>query len=212
MSTLAIIGTAGRGSDGKRLASDPKLYLDTMKRAALKVAERVGATTLVSGGAAWADHIAVILFLLDSDRLNLELELPAPLGLSTAESVYEDNGQRDARTNPGGTANHYHRLFRRAIQSFDPDGCPFIDLALVRPSDHLPFLRRAKITVTPGFLARNLVVASKADHVLAMTFGDGRLLKDGGTAHTMRHFLARNHGSSYHLDLNTLKLYEGAKV
>jgi hypothetical protein len=210
---LAIIGTAGRGTDGPQLASDPKTYIETMKRAALNVADRVGATTLISGGAAWADHIAVMLYLDHRDRFTLELELPSALGLCIpGQSIYEDDGSHNYVTNPGGTANYFHRRFTRASRSVYPHADSFMDLDSVRPSDHLLVSNRTKVAVTPGFLARNLIVAAKADHCLAMTFGNQRTLKDGGTAHTMTNFLVRGVGTAWHLDLNILKLYQNPIV
>ena len=61
-----------------------------------------GCRRLVSGGAAWADHVAVTLALDGTvDPAALTLHLPA---------AFED-GRFDADTRDGGTANHYHRLF-----------------------------------------------------------------------------------------------------
>lgn len=61
-----------------------------------------------------------------------------------------------------------------------------------------------------GFLDRNLLVAAEADIFLAMTFGDGSEVKDGGTKHTVNAMLKQGK-TGYHLDLNTLKLYKNAK-
>ncbi len=202
MARLAIIGTAGRGDDGKRLASDPERYLDAMMRAACKVVEETGATQLVSGGAAFSDHIAVLLFLEDAVKYSLELELPAKLVPHQMGLCFDDKGTRDFKGNAGGVSNHYHRLFRKAFSKTRPAWSPFLDF------QHANQL--ATINVGTGFLERNLVVAGKADHCLAMTFGDKHTLKDGGTAHTMSNFLKRGVGTSWHLDLNTLKLYKGA--
>lgn len=204
---LAIIGTAGRATDGKILASRPDLYLDTMKRAALKVADLTNSTTLLSGGAAWSDHIAILLFLDNPSRFRLQLELPAPLVTDGDGKSFDDNGTGNFKNNPGAVSNHYHRLFKKALIKLQPNWSPFIDFK--RIYDYAEYSSR----VTYGFLNRNLIVAREANHCIAMTFGNGAQLKDGGTAHTMSHFLAReNHGKAYHLDLNTLKLYEDAKT
>jgi hypothetical protein len=204
MATLAIIGTAGRGEDGKRLASDPIMYLAEMKRAALDVAYRVGAKKLVSGGAAYADHIAIRMHLEDPSRFFLKLELPAELVKVDEGLGFKDTGERNPHTNPGGTANYYHRRFRDAVNK--PGWSPFSDFTRTLP--HI----LTEVRVTSGFLARNLVVAAEADHCLAMTFGEGPKVKDGGTAHTMTAFLKKGVGTSWHFDLNTLKLHEGAIV
>ncbi len=205
---LAIIGTAGRGDDGKRLAADPERYLTRMLQAARNVAKQVGATELISGGAAFSDHIAVLLFLEDPTRYSLTLELPAPF-VTDGQGGYKyfDKGSGDFKNNPGGVSNHYMRLFLKAFRKTRPDWSPFNDLAAL---EGYPNVTK---NVGIGFLERNLVVAAKADHCLAMTFGNGRQLKDGGTAHTMSHFLAKpNRGGAYHLDLNTLKGYKDATV
>ena len=206
MSKLAIIGTAGRGPDAKILASDPEHYLKRMMDAARKVSELTNSTELVSGGASWADHIAVLLFLEDLTHYTLELELPAPLVERGDDLQYYDKGTGDFKANPGAVSNHYHRLFKKAFTKTRTMWSPFKDFR------SLEGVSRVKTTVTPGFLPRNLKVAEKADHVLAMTFGQGKRLKDGGTAHTMSAFLARGVGTAYHLDLNTLKLYANATV
>ncbi len=208
MSKLAIIGTAGRGDDGKRLAADPERYLTRMLDAARKVSARTGATELISGAAAWADHCAVLLFLEDPLRYSLELELPAPFvtdGLGGYKMFDKETG--DFKNNPGGVSNHYHRLFLKAFKKTRPTWSPFNDFSSLEGHPNVTF------NVGTGFLERNLVVAGKAHHCLAMTFGQGAQLKDGGTAHTMSHFLAkRDHGEAFHLDLNTLKGYKDATV
>lgn len=208
---LAIIGTAGRGPDGKQLATDPERYLTRMLDAARKVSELTGATELISGGAAWADHIAVLLFLENPEHYSIELELPAafePDGVGGYR--YHDKGTHDFKDNPGAVSNHYHKLFTKAVAKVRPRFSSFLHFADVE-AVHVGLAAEVRTNVGTGFLERNLVVAAKAHHCLAMTFGNGRQLKDGGTAHTMSNFLAkRNHGDAYHLDLNTLKLYKDA--
>lgn len=134
------------------------------------------------------------------------LELPAPLEVSGDGATFRDTGERSFVSNPGGTCNYYHRLFLRAAASGRPGWSPFNDFQAVRSH------ARVSIRVTHGLHARNHFVA-QADHCLAMTFGDGRQLKDGGTAHTMGLFLSRpERGQSFHLDLHTLRLHPGALV
>lgn len=210
MAKLAIIGTAGRADDGKRLALDPETYLTRMLDAAREVSKLTGAIELISGGAGWSDHVAVLLFIEDPDRYTLELELPAALEPDDERRMrYHDKGTRDFKGNAGAISNHYHRLFSKALFKASLEWSSFRDFHIIQKTDH--YARRLTINVGTGFLERNLVVASKAHHCLAMTFGNGKQLKDGGTAHTMSHFLAkRDHGDAYHLDLNTLKLWKDA--
>ena len=175
ISSMSIIGTAGRGDDRARL--DRATY-DRMTDVARSAVRRLGATRLVSGGAAWADHVAVRLALegVVEPRM-LTLHMPAPFA----------RGSFDASTRDGGTANHYHRLFseRLGIRSL-------AEIADVVAAG-------AAVTTSPGFLARNALVA-KGDAILAFTFGGGTPwgitaggptttareagLKDGGTSHT----------------------------
>jgi hypothetical protein len=58
MNTLAIIGTAGRREDGDKLT---QLHLINMVLAAQHIINLHTITHLVSGGAAWADHTAVLI-------------------------------------------------------------------------------------------------------------------------------------------------------
>lgn len=203
---LAIIGTAGRKDDARKLAARPAFFLERMQAAALAIASRVGATHLVSGGAAWADHVAVLLFLQSPERFILELRLPAALDVHASTPAFVSNGSRGV-SNPGGVLNYYHQSFAAVLQKDRPGWNPIQDLATAAAHS------RADLSVSNGLFARNDVVAASADYALAMTFGDGALLKDGGTAHTMRQFLDR-HGAdrAFHLDLNSMRLCPKACV
>lgn len=205
MSTLAIIGTAGRGDDYAKLSSDPQRYWNRMIESARKVAELAKADTLVSGGAGWADHCAVALFLSNPSHYHLVLELPAPLEADDYDGLrFRDSGLRG---DCGGTANYYHNRFTKALQTFrGATWSSFIDFKIATSHPN------CAVRVTPGFKARNLKVAEQANHCLAMTFGEGRKVKDGGTAHTVGAFLAKKTGECFHLDLNTLKGYKNATL
>jgi hypothetical protein len=137
----------------------------------------------VSGGAAWADHLAVRAFL-DGHVESLILFLPARF--ERGRFVPDDS----VRFNPGRTCNGYHEAFSRCL---GVDTLGEIEQARTRG---------ATLTVEPGFHQRNMLVAAAASHVLALTFGNMRPpadllpdspgftkaalagLKDGGTAHT----------------------------
>lgn len=173
---LGIIGTAGRQSDGALLNRESYAHMVAI---AEQVARTHGVRALVSGGAAWADHVAVGLVALGTfEPRALTLHLPAGL---RPDGTFEE-------TRNGGASNHYHRLFRRS--------------AAVRSAEELAAVaaKGATITVSDGFFARNARVADDADILLAFTFGEGPAwegihhaahidaraagLKDGGTAHT----------------------------
>lgn len=179
MTTVAIIGTAGRKDDAAKL--DRRAW-EMMLSMAHNAAKRFNATTLVSGGAAWADHLAVRLHA-EGVAPNLTLHMPALFD----KGQYLDTGFQSA----GGTANYYHRQFRK---NAGVDGLIEIMAALGRPG--------VRTTVSRGFKERNTLVAS-ADIVLAFTFGSNQAavsefapglpgytdaqaagLKPGGTADT----------------------------
>jgi hypothetical protein len=109
MITLGIIGTAGRKED--RFKLNRANYSEALK-AGKKVMEQVKADALVSGGAAYIDHIAVRLFLRGFVK-SFTLHLPCKWDKKACE--FKDSGVVDYRTNPGGTANHYHRKFSATV-------------------------------------------------------------------------------------------------
>jgi hypothetical protein len=197
---IAIVGTAGRGADGKRL------NIDVYQRMLESVQAAVGKLTsgapwkAVSGGSAWADHVAVSLFL-SGNASALELHVPAELHFDG----YVDNGAvgSDAwKINPGARLNELHATFSQATNRDS-----FVDIcdASLRPN--------FSVELTPGMHPRNLKVAERAQHCIALTFGSGARVADGGTHFTMNAFLGK-HGSgrSVHVDLNDMRMYSPARL
>lgn len=88
---MAVIGTAGRKLDADRLTN---YHWTAMQSAAEKVVELESVTHLVSGGAAWADHVAVELH----SKLGLPLSLYLP-----------------AHTKDLEIAAYYHRKFSKKV-------------------------------------------------------------------------------------------------
>lgn len=168
---IAIIGSAGRRSDGPKVSRD--LYIKAFckaKREIEKIVKRSGGPVeLVSGGAAFIDHLAVSLFLDSFMDCSLTLHLPCPFDMKLCR--YEDDGSRDFRKNPGGTCNYYHKLFSQKMGGNTLSG-------IKRAID-----KGASIFVGNGFFDRNKQVA-KCDHMLAFTFGTDDIPKDGGTRNT----------------------------
>lgn len=173
--TIAIIGTAGRREDGDRLKHDS---FDRMYETALETIAEWGVQAAVSGGAAWADHIAVKAYL-DGKVSRLHLHFPAPF--AGGKFVGHQYGQ---------VANYYHDKFSavRGVNSYAE-----LQAAIEKG---------AVVTVGRGFKPRNLAIGRDATHMLALTFGPGKSavfdslpddvgyrnaiaggLKDGGTAH-----------------------------
>lgn len=177
MKTLAIIGTAGRKRDADRLN---RLSWATMQRAANAVIKLESVTQLVSGGAAWADHVAVALCRHESIS-RTTLFMP---GDQSAIDI----------------SRYYHGRFSKTLGISSLQ-----DIYDAEYDGHIA-------TVCNGsFFERNLKVAKSADVFIAMTFGHGCRVKDGGTSHTVRAMLSRGI-SGYHLDLNTFKLHKPAKA
>lgn len=172
---LAIIGTAGRGDDAEKLTPAHWEYM-----VAMAYAHAMGNRfhCLVSGGAAWADHVAVELVRRTEIDFMLDLHLPR---------------SADAQE----TAAKYHAKFSRAIGR--EDTAQEVRDIIKRPLVNL--------YVQGGFKDRNTRVAKSATHFLAMTFGDGARVKDGGTKDTVDKMLALGK-SGWHLDLHTMTLHE----
>ncbi|MBK1669081.1 hypothetical protein CKO28_13665 [Rhodovibrio sodomensis] len=190
MSTrIAIIGTAGRKDDGARLTRHvwEQMLADARQQLAdIQVIEGAdpATTTLVSGGAAYADHLAVKLYR-EGLAADLELHLPAEL----SDNGFVEDPAR-GRMDAGRVANYYHGQFKSRT---GVDGLAELRAAAASG---------ARVEVTHGFKERNTKVANSADVLLAYTFGGGREitsavpgelayadataagLKDGGTADT----------------------------
>jgi len=197
--TLSIVGTAGRNEDKSRLSKDhfTAMYMVAEELLRQCAENNYPITHLVSGGAAWADHVAVRLFL-DKKAPHLRLFLPA----KWEDGIYHDNGIANLFQNPGQVANYYHKQFQLVtnIHSLSE-----IQIANIEGAE--------LIEVTKGFYARNALVA-KSDFILAMTFGNKEQVKEGGTADTVRKYLARIRkenifNKSFHYDLNSKKIYIG---
>jgi hypothetical protein len=194
MTCLGIIGTAGRREDAAKLTP---IVLARMGAVAQTAAITLGATKLVSGGAAYADHLAIHLFLR-GQVMDLLLHLP----VAFAYGCYDEG------CSSGRACNHYHRQFR---EQTGHDSLQDITDALKRGAgftiEHGP---------TKGYssmFARNAKVAASADILLAFTFGESGFpaLKDGGTSHTMDTFLRRRETGpdlkAFHYNLTDSTLY-----
>lgn len=171
MSAIAIIGTAGRDK-GRTYDIDLwcKMWDDALKRF-----DKDKEYRLVSGGAAWADHLAVELYLYDPNQFSLTLCLPAPL----EDSFVGEYGSA------GAAANYYHKLFTNAtgIDSLR-------QIRQARDFGANVFFEKEQ----PGmgaFFARNIKVAKKATACLAYTWGEGKEPTDGGTKYTWDRIVGR---------------------
>jgi hypothetical protein len=163
---VAIIGTAGRD---KTKTMSLGLW-DWMCQDAL-TRIRKGAH-VVSGGAAWADHIAVWLFMTGHAG-ELTLHLPAPITSINDRHWFEGPAKGSAAA-----ANYYHSQFGLLIGK---DTIKQIVNAAGRLACHGTIQ-----PVSAGYgamFARNKLV-SECEQMLAYTFGQGNVPADGGTKDT----------------------------
>lgn len=173
---IAIIGTAGRKEDGAKLNKDvyTKMVRDAEQQLITLQEEHVRDKPngyqynldLVSGGSAWADHIAVSLYLMDLAD-SLTLYFPCGWHQGSFEGIEITRNNQTART-----ANYYHSLFSKKMGKNTLLG---IQRAIDKGATYHE--------ISGGFFARNLLVG-KVDVLLAYTFGEGEVPKPGGTKHT----------------------------
>lgn len=161
---LAIIGTAGR--DKTKPFSKGLWY--QMLREANEYIKTNKVTELVSGGAAWADHLAVYLSVMH--KIKLKLHLPAPLTSSGFTGPYKSAGS---------TANYYHEKFSRIIEENS-----LAQLYLATQMDFVDGTVQPETGDMSPFFKRNILVAKDATSVLAFTWGEGFAPENGGTKHT----------------------------
>ncbi len=195
MYKLGIIGSCGRRDDKDKISLSTYNTCCSLAQKLIEHLHFEKQTTikeLVSGGAAFSDHIAVNLFI---NKIIPKLTLHLPVEWDFEKAQFLENA--DNWSAPGNIANYYHKLFQKktGIKSFHE-----IQTALEIG---------AEIYVTPGFKSRNTRVANDSDHLLAFTFGNGGKPKDGGTLDTCDKFaLGKGLKNAYHVDLHSLRLYK----
>lgn len=159
---ISIIGTAGRERESRL---NLQLYLAALSRVRSLVAEHTD-VTLVSGGAAWMDHLAVALYM-EGAAPRLDLHFPAPW-VPTEPAFDNENFA-------GKVANYYHRKFSTTL-----GGDPYASLRGLQQAMN----QGAVSKVYSGFHARNVPV-SQSDLTIALTWGKQEP-SSPGTAHTWR--------------------------
>ena len=187
---ISIIGTAGRKSDGQKMTSE--LYMKMIKKTCEIIKSQTELSspnsrveskeiTLVSGGAAWSDHIAVNLYL--SGKFG-KLILYLPCKLKDNSKVWN-------------TMKYYHELFSKKMYSNCKESNSFHTLSEISLA-----LEKGAIlgSDSGGFHSRNTLVA-QSDYIIAFTWGNGDIPKDGGTLDTWN----KSNGKKIHVSLNSLK-------
>lgn len=163
MVRIGIIGTAGRKEDANRMSKE--LY-DKMKiliyRMIIYIEPDFSKIQLVSGGAAWSDHLAVSLYLEHSE-INLSLHLPCQ---------FDEGKYINSKT--GNIGNYYHGKFS--------DKVGYNTLKEIG----LCIQKGANIKVGDGFYDRNNSISQSVDYLIAFTWGTEGKPKDGGTSNTWK--------------------------
>lgn len=165
---IAVIGTAGRD---KAHVMDSVLWSKMVTDLAKRI---VSTDTLVSGGAAWADHLAVNAYL-NNQCANLMLFLPAPFLRGKFVGEYPGAGN---------TSNYYHKRFglHTGVNSLKQ-----IELAITKGAT----VEFEPVSVScAAMFVRNKKVAACATTAIAYTFGAGSTLADGGTWNTWKQITA----------------------
>lgn len=157
--TIAIIGTAGR-SQVPTLEEWNNMIRDAKSRVNPN-------DTLISGGAAFADHVAVKLFL-EGKVKGLKLRLPAKI---------ENNRFIGKYGTAGGTANYYHDKFSKIIGT---NTIAEIQQAIDKGAE---VTYETELSNKAMFI-RNEKVANESDSMIAYTYGGDSEPADGGTKDT----------------------------
>jgi len=190
MPSVGIIGTAGRKGTHVKLSLG--IFKSMVAQAEQIITEQLhlswNTVHLVSGGAAWADHVAVMTYMAHQDEdCSLTLHLPC----EWTKKGFADTGERDWRVNPGRTANHYHNLFSKMVERDTLYDIEFVSqLGATLDCD------------AKGFNNRNSAIA-KADYLIAFTWAKDKP-EEGGTLDTWK----KSNGIKIHVSLSELLLKE----
>jgi|688.fasta_scaffold1071164_1 hypothetical protein len=159
---VSIIGSAGRKEDANFITKE--LYEKLLEKVEYVILTEwkldYKNITLVSGGAAFCDHLAVSLFNKYPDTFKGLIEY-IPCKIVFEKNMYEDTGVYDWRSNPGNTTNYYHKNFSKRV-GFDS----LKQLCELSSNNKVVFDTEEK-----GFHSRNTQVA-KSDYMIAITRGE----------------------------------------
>lgn len=178
--TVSIIGTAGRYyEDRKGLTKE--LFQAMIEKADSIIKERWGLDpqkiVLISGGAAWSDHVAVHMYLY-KDYPKLRLHLPC---IWDSKNLCYNEKQ-------GKTANQYHHYFSKSIG--------------VNTLEEIELAKKqgAELRVHNGFFSRNTYVA-QTKYMIAFSWATDSTKITGGTKNTWN----KCKGRRIHINLSNLE-------
>jgi hypothetical protein len=189
---VGIIGTAGRKEDAYKMN---KMVFERMivrvKQAINDIYERESPDliTLVSGGAPWADHVAIRLFLNESIlKTKLDLKIYSPCMFDPTKNTFCDNGTFNYINNPGRMLNQLHADFSRKIGSNS-----LVEISKI--------YSKIDSSAAHGFHARNSKIAQTSDYLVALSWSESGQPSSGGTLDTWKKW------SKIHGDHNSKKIH-----
>ena len=178
LTRVSIIGSAGRLGDGERMSRD--LFISMVRKAEHLISNVFKLTksdvALISGGSAWADHVAVRLWLesvADTDSPDsfsgLRLYLPCAFDSTSDGSPPMFHGSVGERL------NELHASFTNKMK------CEFDSRTDIVCAHALG----AELNYQyPGFHNRNRQIG-QSEYIIAFTWGESNVFpKAGGTKHT----------------------------
>ena len=178
--TISIIGSASGKNKYDHLLNEEKWhYMCQISENYIieKIKHDWSQIILVSGGAAWSDHVAVFLYLKHPEA-NLILHLPCRWDHCNNRLI--DNGKYQWTTNPGKLGNTLHYNFQKEIKE---NTLQQIQLAIDQGATIFDHYK--------GFHDRNLEVG-KSQYLIAFSFSHRNEPTDGGTAHTWKNSKSEN--------------------
>lgn len=183
MIKLAIIGIAGRNDEHlSKLKSEHLIWMADNVEFYIKEVLKTEPCNiiLVSGGSAWADHVAVQLYLDKEKNFGgLELYLPSKFDLKYNHYVNTHEGRL------------LNKLHKQCQEKTGIDVLLELGKVLHRPG--------VKVVIQRGFFPRNTLIAKNCDHLLAFTF-DKEKPTGGGTLDTWNK-VKHSNKSNFCLDL-----------
>lgn len=184
---ISIIGTSGRGHNSELM--DKNLYLSMLQKVS-NIVDSLGigneCVDLISGGAAWADHLVISLMIMNRQNTISENYKSVTLYLPCD---WRD-GKHDDNCCTGKTANNLHKKFSNIIN--------------INSLDQIEWCKNNGGIIdssNKGFKNRNTVVA-KCDILIAFTWFEGNKPLSGGSCDTWNK--AKN-ANRIHIPLKTLK-------
>ncbi|KAM9975352.1 hypothetical protein ACTFIW_010380 [Dictyostelium discoideum] len=176
--TIGVIGTTGRDKSRPLNSKHFDYLCDTFQQYLhnLETQQKIELNniTLISGGAAWSDHVAVDYFLKNPTTCKLMIHLPCLIvGYKVDENITQY--RFDVEHPNGVTTNGYHSNFSKQI------GRDTI-LDIIKAKELGAILDNSEF----GFKNRNTSIAKQSDFLVAFTGAVGPAPLGGGTLDTWK--------------------------